>query len=104
MNIIYYLIPIPILVYLVSKLIMKGKAEGIVFWTTGILIALFEPLTNPGISVIQEVGMVVLPLSVSVLVFNLLSILFIRKFGFIAAIFFRIGHYAIWHIVYPVFF
>ena len=101
-NIIYYLIPIPILVYLVSKLIMKGKAEGIVFWTTGILIALFEPLTNPGISVIQEVGMVVLPLSFSVLVFNLLSILFIRKYGFIASIFFRIGFYTVWHVTYPV--
>ena len=100
---IYYLIPISIIVYLVSTKILKGKAEGTVFWSTGILIALFEPLTNPGISVLQEVGVVALPLSISVLVFNLATILSIRKFGFIAALFLRIGHYAVWHMLYPVF-
>lgn len=102
-SVIYYLIPISIVVYLVSAKILKGKAEGTVFWFIGILIALFEPLTNPGISVIQQAGIVALPLSISVLVFNLVSILSIRKFGFIAAFFLRIGHYAVWHIIYPVF-
>lgn len=101
-NTIYYLIPIPILVYLVSNKILKGKAEGIVFWTVGIMIALFEPLTNPGISVLQQVGAVAIPLSVSVLVFNLVTVLFIRKYGFVSAYFLRFGHYAVWHILYPI--
>ncbi|KXB07886.1 hypothetical protein AKJ55_01745 [candidate division MSBL1 archaeon SCGC-AAA382M17] len=100
---IYYLIPISLVVYLVSTKILKGKAEGTVFWFIGILIALFEPLTNPGISVIQQVGAVAIPLSVFVLVFNLISILYIRKFGFIAAYFLRIGFYTVWHILYPLF-
>lgn len=99
---IYYLIPISLIVYLVSNRILKGKAEATVFWTVGILIALFEPLTNPGISVIQDVGAVAIPMSVFVLVFNLVSITFIRKYGFITAYFLRIGEYAIWHILYPV--
>lgn len=100
---IYYLIPISIIVYLVSRLILKGKAEAIVYWSAGILIAFYEPLTNPGISIIQEVGLVALPMSISVLIFNLVTILFIRKYGFIAALLLRIGHYAVWHIIYPVF-
>ncbi|MDT8402928.1 MAG: hypothetical protein RQ743_14680 [Bacteroidales bacterium] len=82
---------------------MKGKAEAIVYWSAGILIAFYEPLTNPGISIIREVGLVALPLSISVLVFNLVTILFIRRYGFIAALLLRIGHYAVWHIIYPVF-
>ncbi len=102
-NIIYYLIPIPIVVYLVSTWLLKGKAEGTVFWSVGLLIAFFEPLTNPGISIIQQVGIVAIPLSISVLIFNLTTILFIRKFGFIAALFLRLGHYAVWHILYPIF-
>ncbi len=102
MSIIYYLIPVTILVYLISTLLLKRKAEGTVFWIVGIAIALFEPLTNPGLSVIQQVGIVAIPLSISVLIFNLTTILFIRRYGFIAAIFFRLGHYAIWHILYPI--
>jgi len=102
MSIIYYLIPITILVYLISTKLLKGKAEGTVFWSVGIAIALFEPLTNPGLSVIQQVGIIAIPLSISVVIFNLTTILFIRQYGFIAAIFFRLGHYAIWHIIYPI--
>jgi hypothetical protein len=100
-NIIYYLIPIPIVVYIVSTWLLKGKAEGIVYWSVGLVIAFFEPLTNPGISIIQQVGIIAIPLSISVLIFNLTTILFIRKFGFIAALFLRLGHYAVWHILYP---
>ena len=100
---IYYLIPLSIIVYLVSRLILKGKAEATVYWSAGILIAFYEPLTNPGISIIREVGLVALPLSISVLVFNLVTILFIRRYGFIAALLLRIGHYAVWHVIYPAF-
>jgi hypothetical protein len=99
----YYLVPISLVVFLLSTKILKGKAEGTVFWTVGILIAVFEPLTNPGISVIRDVGLVALPLSLSVLVFNLAAIYSIRKFGFVAAIFLRLGHYAVWHVIYPFF-
>lgn len=102
MSIIYYLIPITIVVFLISTILLKGKAEGIVFWSIGIIIALFEPLTNPGLSVIQQVGIVAIPLSIFVLIFNLTTILFIRRYGFIAAIFFRLGHYTLWHILYPI--
>ena len=101
-NTIYYLIPIPIVVYIVSTKILKGKAESTVFWITGILIALFEPLTNPGIAVLKQVGLTAIPLSFSVLVFNLVTVVFIRKYGFITAYFLRFGHYAVWHILYPI--
>ncbi len=100
-SIIYYLIPIAILVYLISTKLMKGKRETTVFWSVGIVIAFFEPLTNPGISIIQQVGIVAIPLSLSVLIFNLTTIWLIRQYGFIAALFLRLGHYAIWHILYP---
>ncbi|MFW5835379.1 MAG: hypothetical protein ACOCU3_00340 [bacterium] len=101
---IYYLIPISFLVYLISTRILKGKDEGTVFWSVGILIALFEPITNPGISIIQQVGAVAIPMSVFVLFFNLVSITYIRKYGFITAYFLRIGEYSVWHILYPVVF
>ncbi|MFC1494784.1 hypothetical protein ACFL6W_05855 [Thermodesulfobacteriota bacterium] len=102
-NILYYLILIPIVVFLFSTKLLKGKSEGIVFWSIGILVALIEPLTNPGINYITQHGAIGIPVLLFVLFFNLLSVWFIRKYGFISAIFLRIGGYTVWHILYGLF-
>lgn len=102
-NIIYYLILIPIVVFFVSTKLLKGKAEGIVFWSIGILVALIEPLTNPGINYFTQHGAMGIPVILFVLLFNLLSIWHIMKFGFISAIFLRVGDYIFWHILYGLF-
>lgn len=102
-NIIYYLIIIPIAVFIVSTKLLKGKAEDKVFWSIGILVALIEPLTNPGINYITQHGAMGIPVILLVLLFNLLSIWLIRKYGFISAIFLRVGDYIVWHIIYGLF-
>ena len=102
-NILYYLILIPIVVFLVSTKLLKGKSEDIVFWSIGILVALIEPLTNPGINYITQHGAIGIPVLLFVLFVNLLSVWFIRKYGFISAIFLRIGGYTVWHILYGFF-
>jgi hypothetical protein len=102
-NIIYYLILIPIVVFIFSTKLLKGKAEDKVFWSIGILVALIEPLTNPGINYITQHGALGIPVILFVLLFNLLSIWFIRKYGFISAIFLRVGDYLVWHILYGLF-
>lgn len=102
-NIIYYLILIPIVVFIFSTKLLKGKAEDKVFWSIGILVALIEPLTNPGINYITQHGALGIPVILFVLLFNLLSIWHIRKFGFISAIFLRVGDYIVWHILYGLF-
>lgn len=99
-NILYYLILIPIVVFIVSAKLLNGKSEGVVFWTIGIIVALIEPLTNPGLNYITQHGAIGIPIIFFVLFINILSIWFIRKYGFISAIFLRIGHYTIWHILY----
>ena len=99
-NILYYLILIPIVVFIVSTKLLRGKSEGIVFWTIGIMVALIEPLTNPGLNYITQHGAIGIPVIFFVLLINVLSIWFIRKYGFISAIFLRIGHYTVWHILY----
>ncbi len=99
-NILYYLILIPIVVFIVSTKLLKGKSEGIVFWTIGIMAALIEPLTNPGLNYVTQHGLTGIPVILFVLLINLLSIWFIRKYGFISAIFLRVGHYSVWHILY----
>lgn len=101
-NIIYYLILIPIVVFLVSTKLLKGKGEGIVFWSIGIPLSLVEPLTNPGINVLTQLGVISFPILIFSLFFNLLSVWLIRKYGFISAIILRIGFYTVYHILYPI--
>ncbi len=49
-NIVYFLILIPPVVYLVSDRLLDGQKQAIVFWSIATPLALWEPLTNPPLS------------------------------------------------------
>jgi hypothetical protein len=98
-SILFYFILIPIVVFLVSTKLLKGKAEGVVFWSIGVPVALLEPF--PAINHIAQFGTIAIPSFAIMITFNLLAVWFIRKYGFISAIFLRSGCYLIWHILFP---
>lgn len=98
-SILFYFILIPIAVFIVSTKLLKGKSEGVVFWSIGIPAALLEPF--PVIMKIGQPDSLPIPMLASTVISNLLAVWFIRKYGFISAIFLRIGIYIIWHILYP---
>jgi len=102
-NIVYFLVLIPPVVYLVSDRLLRGQKQAIVFWTTAIPLALWEPLTNPPLSFSVEAFGVLGALVVVVFgaVFCLMQVWFMRALGFVALVLVRLGLYAVTHVLYP---
>ncbi len=102
-NIVYFLILIPPVVYLVSDRLLKGQKQAIVFWSIATPLALWEPLTNPPLSFsIEAFGAIgALVIVVFGFIFCVMQAWFMRAFGFVALVFVRIGLYAVTHVLYP---
>jgi hypothetical protein len=104
-NIVYFLILIPPIVYFVSDRLLKGKKQGIVYWSIATPLALWEPLTNPPLSfsidafgIMGAIGVVFMSA-----VFTMLQAWFMYRFGFVALVFVRLGLYIVTHVFYPMF-
>lgn len=96
---IYRLLPIPLLLWLVSSLALRGRAQAPVFWALAVLFSLFEPLDQARVvtgipfawwafSVAEGFGL------------NLTQAVFFRRSGFVASIAVRLGYYLLWHVLY----
>jgi hypothetical protein len=106
LEIFYRLIPMVLLVWLISNLLLRKRWQEQVFWVVAILLCLVEP-------VMQTIGMyqmgiitdILLTAILFVFVFagNLIPTYFFRKYGFLAAIVWRLTDYLIWHIIWPLF-
>jgi hypothetical protein len=102
-SIIYFLILIPMVVYLVSDRLLNGQKQAIVFWSIATPLALWEPLTNPPLSFsIETFG----PVGALVIIafgfmFCVAQAWFMRAFGFVALVLVRISLYAVTHVLYP---
>lgn len=100
-NVIYYLIPIPLLLWLVSSLLLRGRFREPVFWAVAAVAAAIEPLTQdlhyPG------PAWVMVLLLVTDYVFNLAQAALFRRGGFFATVLLRVSFYLIWHVVWGIF-
>lgn len=98
-EVIYRLFLIPVLLWLISTVILKGGWQTEVFWTLAILTSFIEPLT-------QDLNALLLGAVMFAAVLlkgfglNFLQATLFRKFGFLAAILMRVAFYLIWHILY----
>jgi hypothetical protein len=97
-NVIYYLIPIPLLLWLVSGLLLRGRFREPVFWTVAALAAAIEPLTQdlsyPG------PAWVMLLVLLSDYALNLAQATLFRHGGFFATVLLRVSFYLVWHVVW----
>jgi len=97
-NVIYYLIPIPLLVWLVSSLLLKGRFREPVFWTVAALAAAIEPLTQD-LSYPGPVWVMLLVL-LSDYALNFAQVALFRRGGFFATVLLRVSFYLVWHVVW----
>lgn len=90
----YRFLPLPLGMALVGLFWPKYGRSGRVFWTLALLTSLIEPLeqliTNSPALMAYSFG--------TGYAMNLLQAIFFRQYGFLAALFVRLGHYALWHI------
>lgn len=97
-NVIYYLVPIPLLCWIAGKA-ARGRREPRVFWTVGVMAALIEPLTQD-LSVPGGAG-VWAAVFASDLLLNLAQVYAFRRAGFLAAVVLRVTFYVVWHVLWP---
>ncbi|MBD2156907.1 hypothetical protein [Leptolyngbya sp. FACHB-16] len=98
----FRLIPIPILLWLGSSVLLKGRAQNKIFWTLAVLTSAVEPLIQ-GIPLMQlaggEIGIFAFfAYAVHAYAFNFAAAVCFRSYGLLGAILVRFGNYMIWHI------
>jgi hypothetical protein len=96
----YRLLPVPLLLWLVSNLLLRGRAQSQVFWLLALLSSLIEPYTDlDGLRVGASL-LVVGSQFVPDFLLNLAQVVLFRNYGFLASIVARIAMYLIWHVAY----
>ena len=96
-EILYRLFPIPILLWLVSRLILRGRGEEATFWTLAALTSLVEPLGDLGL---REQGFTTMAfVFLQDYALNFAQAWFFRRRGYLAAILLRVAFYLVWHVL-----
>lgn len=93
----YRLIPLPILTWLISGVILRGRAREAVFWTLAALTSLLEPLGLLSAGLNVQLGVIV----AAVYAANLLEAYHFKRFGWAAPLLFRAALYLVWHCFGP---
>jgi hypothetical protein len=96
----YRLLPIPLLLWLISSLALRGRAQTQVFWSLALLTSLIEPVTQTALFL--QAGAIALGTGEFALqfAFNVAQAALFRRYGFLAAIVARWGMYLVWHVTY----
>jgi len=106
MEIFLKLVCIGMITWLMSSLIFRGKYVETIFWIVNVIVAFYEPM--PYIQ--QSIATGKSPLNATAS--EMLSVLYIsniisgyigKRFGFLASLTMRLSHYAVWHIIFPLF-
>jgi|SRR5215469_10292852 len=102
-EVIYRILLIPLLLWLVSSLILRGRSQEGVFWILAVLTSLLEPLSQDLNAVLhgpQQFTFAIVFAEDFALNFVQASIF--RKYGFLSAIWVRVVFYLLWHVLWPV--
>lgn len=98
-EVIYRMLPLPLLLWLISTVLLRGRGQTWVFWALALATSLIEPLTQD-----LNLGQFGAPVMVSVFLLdfalNMGQAALFRKYGFLAAIAMRVVFYVVWHMMY----
>ena len=99
-EVIYRLLPIPLVLWLFLKVVRGQRAQNRAFWVLALLTSAIEPVS-------QELGLLQAGLLVIFVVhfatgyaFNFVQAAMFRRYGFLAALTVRWAVYLVWHIIY----
>jgi hypothetical protein len=97
----YRLLPVPLLLWLVSNVLLRGRGQIQVFWVLALLSSLIEPATQD-LDGFKFGASLLLVASgfVPDFLLNLAQVVMFRNYGFVASIVTRVGMYLVWHVAY----
>ena len=98
----YRIIPITLLAWLIGRVILKGRADGPVFWVLAALTSLIEPASALGLARPDAAPALAL-LMVVMFAANFFEAIELRRYGWPAPILFRMAFYGVWHCFGPYF-
>jgi hypothetical protein len=96
----FRLLPIPLLLWLVSQLVLRGRAETQVFWILAVLTSFIEPVLQDLLQVRPETLVLALTQFIPDYGLNFGQAVLFRRYGFPAAIVMRVALYLVWHVAY----
>jgi hypothetical protein len=98
-EVVFRLFPIPLLLWIISRVILRKRWAEPVFWGLAILTSLLEPVSQFSflLGSTAAVGIVVVFAGFA---FNMVQAGFFRRYGFLTAITVRVAFYLIWHVAY----
>ena len=108
MEMLFLLLPLPPLLWLISVIILRGRGQTPTFWVLAVISAAAEPLLQ-GTTVVMAAAGTIGPLAIGLyavhgFAFNFTAVALFRRYGLLAPILVRLGHYMIWHVLYGNFF
>jgi hypothetical protein len=107
-EVLYRLVPIPLVVFLVSNLLLRGRWQNQVFWVAAIVLSAFEPVSQSGLLSLafgREFKMrglegLVAGEVIKGYALNLTEAYLFRKAGFLAPLVLRVVYYLLWHVAW----
>lgn len=99
LEVFYRLFLVPLLLWLISTVLLKGRGQIQVFWALAIATSLIEPLTQT-LSLIPFGAALFALVFLEIFAINMIQAALFRKYGFLAAIVMRVAFYVVWHMLY----
>jgi hypothetical protein len=93
----YRLVPITLVLWVTSNVILRKRAQTQVFWVLAIITSALEPVDQIG--VLHGHLALMVGLGVTMYAINLLQAYLFRRFGFVAPLVMRLAYYLLWHIL-----
>lgn len=105
----FLIVPVPVLLWLISNLVLRGRGQAPAFWVLAVLSSLLEPVVFQGVPlVILSQGALTpgayLPPLIEGFAMNFAAAALFRRHGLLSAVLVRLGHYLVWHVGYGFFF
>jgi hypothetical protein len=99
------LFAIPLLVWLLSNVILRGRWQKQIFWLAVVVASLYEPLPHireqlAGAAAVAAPAILLKWVTEPLFLANVVSGWLFRKYGFLAPLMLRLSFYLVWHIVY----
>ena len=107
-ELIFLLFPAPLLLWLISGVVLRGRGQTRTFWVLAALSAAVEPAMQ-GVPLLMLSNGAIGPAAFAAYAlhsyaFNFAAAVFFRRFGLLAPVLVRLGNYLVWHVVYGNFF
>jgi hypothetical protein len=98
-ELVFRLFPIPVLLWLISRVALRKRWPEQIFWGLAILTSLLEPVSQYSFFFGSAVGVGVAVIAAGVCL-NMVQAGFFRRYGFLSAIAVRFAFYMVWHVAY----